>query len=71
MSKDEPPSMKNGPKTESSLSLFEKRVDECRHAEHVREEDKLLAERGRLAGASKKVNRAHPFVRGEAARHKS
>ena len=46
------------------------RVDEGRDAEHVREEDELLAERGaRLAGTSEKVDRAHPFVRGEAACH--
>lgn len=46
------------------------RVDEGRHAEHVREEDKFLAERGtRLAGTSEKVDRAHPFIRGEAACH--
>ena len=44
------------------------RIDERRHAEHVGEEDKLLAERGaRLAGTGEEVDRAHPFVRGEAA----
>ena len=46
------------------------RVDEGRHAEHVREEDELLAERGtRLAGTSEKVDRVHPFLSGDAACH--
>ena len=49
------------------------RVYERRHTEHVREEDKLLAEWGAyLAGAREKLDCSHPFVRRDATvRHAS
>ena len=47
------------------------RVNEGQNAEHIREEDKLLAESGTgLICMSEKVDRVYPFVRGDAACHK-
>ena len=43
------------------------RVDERRYAEHIREQDELLANGGaRLSGTSQKFDRTRPFLRCDA-----